>query len=167
MLIGHAEAVDQAAQRIATQGPLSELTRSAVQRQADSDFWAVGSAKLLDAQTASAGMKRFSLTASTRDRFASDTAFEFDGVPDADTLRTWLASLGGATIEGSAVHVRVSMEPDEAPQWFPQIAVSPLGQRLGTLVKAARYLPARDATSTGRTKPVIYGLDSGPKEVNQ
>jgi hypothetical protein len=167
MLMGNAEAVDQVAQRIATQGSLAELTRRAQWLQADSDFWAVGSSKLLDAQTASAGMKRFSLMVSTRDRFASDTAFEFDGAPDADKLRTWLASLGGATIEGSAVHVRVSMEPDEAPQWFPQIGVSPLGQRLGTLVKAARYLPARDATSTGRTKPGIYGLDSGPKEVNQ
>jgi hypothetical protein len=111
-------------------------------------------------------MKRFSLMVSTRDQFASDTAFEFDGAPDANKLRTWLASLGGAAIEGNMVHVRMLLEADEVPQKFPQIGVSPLGQRLGALIKAAQYLPARDA-NPGHAKPVIYGLDSGPKEVNQ
>jgi hypothetical protein len=51
-------------------------------------------------------------------------------------------------------------------QRFGQIAASPLGQRLGVLAETARYLPAPDS-SVPKTKPVIYGLDDGPKEVHQ
>ena len=40
-------------------------------------------------------------------------------------------------------------------------------QRLADLVKAARYLPVRDNAVPKRSGPVIYGLDGGPKEVNQ
>ena len=72
----------------------------------------------------------------------------------------WPATLGGASIEGNMVHVSISMEADEVQQRFGQIAASLLGQRLGTLVKAARYLPvarrgiripaAADEVSAGR-----------------
>jgi hypothetical protein len=34
-------------------------------------------------------------------------------------------------------------------------------------VAAAKYLPARDTSVPKQTKPVIYGLDEGPKVVNQ
>jgi hypothetical protein len=43
MLIGHADAVDQATQRIAMKAPLTELTQAAQARQATSEFWAIGS----------------------------------------------------------------------------------------------------------------------------
>ena len=59
------------------------------------------------------------------------------------------------------------MEGDEAQQKFGQVAGSPLGQRLAALVEAARYLPARDITVPKHAKPMIYGLDGGPKEVNR
>jgi hypothetical protein len=94
-------------------------------------------------------------------------AFEFNQVPDANTLRMWPATLGGATIEGNVVHARMSMEAAEMEQKFGPIAASPLGQSLAALIKAARYLPVRGTTETRHTKPVIYGLDGGPKEVNQ
>jgi hypothetical protein len=167
MLIGRAEAVDQALQRIATDAPLTEWARQAKQRQASSDFWAVGSAKLAGQEAAKAGVKTFSVTASMRDGLTSDAAFEFEGVPDPSALRTWPAALGEATIDGNAVAMRVSMEADEVQRMFPQLAASLLGQRLGALIQAARYLPARDSNGAARTKPVIYGLDDGPKEVKQ
>jgi hypothetical protein len=153
MLLGHTEAVDRAVQRIAKDGPPAELTSLAEELHANSELWAIG--------PASEGVKRSSLTVSIRDGITSDMAFEFDRVPDANALQ------GGATIEGNVVHVRTSMEADEVQQKFPQIAVSPLGQRLGSLVMAARYFPGRGAIGTGHTKPVIYGLDGGPKELNQ
>jgi hypothetical protein len=141
VLLGHAAAVDQALQRIAVEGPPAEL-------QTDSEFWAAGPAGL-------AGVKRVSLTVSIRDRVTSDVAFEFDGVPDASKLP---ATLGDAVIEGNTVHVRAG---------DGQIAGSPLGQRLVSLVMAARYLPQRGLAGAAHAKPVIYGLDSGPKEVNR
>jgi hypothetical protein len=115
----------------------------------------------------SAGLKRFSLTLSIRDRLTSDAAFEFNGVPDANTLEMWPVTPGGVAIDGNVVHVRMAMEADEVPQKLGLIALSPLGQRLATLVTAARYLPVRDTTLPKQAKPVIYGLDDGPKEVNQ
>jgi hypothetical protein len=167
MLVGHAGVVDQAARRIAMKVPLADLTRLAEERQASSEFWAIGSAGLVGPQAVSSGVKRFSLTVSIQNRLTSDMAFEFNGVPSATTLRTWQTKLGAATLEGSEVHVRMSMEGDEVQQKFGKIAASPVGQRLAALVKAARYLPMRDTTIPKQTKPMIYGLDDGPKEVNQ
>jgi hypothetical protein len=166
MLVGHADAVDQAAQRIAMKVPPAELTRLAEERQASSEFWAIGAPGLVGQQAVSAGVKRFSLTVSIQNRFTSDLAFEFNGVPSANTLRTWQTKLGAATLEGNVVHVRMSMEGDEVQQKFAKITASPIGQRLAVLVAAARYLPVRDTTVPKQTKPVIYGLDGGPKEVN-
>jgi hypothetical protein len=167
MLVGHPDAVDQAAHRIAINGPLAESTRLAVERQATSDFWALGSPGLVGPQAVNARVKRFSLTVSIRNRFSSDMSFEFDRAPAADTLRLWQTTLGAATLEGSVVHVRMSMEADEVQQKFGQIAASPVGQRLAALVKAAQYLPMRDTSVSKHSKPVIYGLDDGPREVNQ
>jgi hypothetical protein len=167
MLVGHADAVDQAIQRIAMNGPPTELTRLAEERQASSEFWAIGSAGLVGPGVVSAGMKRFLLTVWIRDRVTSDVAFEFNGVPSANTLRTWQAKLGNATVEGDAVHLRVSMEAAEVQQMLRQTAASPLGQGLAALVEAARYLPVRDTTAPMRAKPMIYGLDDGPREVKQ
>jgi hypothetical protein len=165
MLVGHADAVDQAIQRLGIKGPPSELTRLAEGRQARSEFWAIASPGLVGPQAVSAGIKRLSLTVWIRDSVTSDVTFEFNGVPSANTLRTWQAKLGNATVEGNAVHLRMSMEAAEVQRMFGQTAASPLGQGLAVLVVAARYLPV-PAFPT-RTKPMIYGLDGGPKEVNQ
>ena len=167
MLVGHPDAVDQAAQRIAMNNPAAELTRLAQERQSNSDFWAIGPAALVGPQAVSAAAKRFTLTVSMRDRLTSDLAFEFDRAPDPDALRTWLSTLGPATLEGNVVHVRMSMEADEVRQRFGQIAASPVGQRMASLVLAARYLPVRHTIVPNNTRPVIYGLDGGPREVNQ
>lgn len=71
ILIGRADAVDQAVQRLSMASPLGELAGMAFQRQADSDFWAVGSAKLAGPEAVTAGVKLFSLTASIRDRLTA------------------------------------------------------------------------------------------------
>jgi predicted RNase H-like HicB family nuclease len=147
--------------------PLGELAGVALNRQADSEFWAVGSAKLAGPEAVTAGVKLFSLTASIRDRLTSDTAFEFNGVPEASAIRAWFSTLADAKIEGNVVHVRMSKDADETGQSFGQIAVSPLGQRLGALIKSARYLPVRDTATTVHTKPVIYGLDDGPRHLER
>lgn len=165
MLIGQEEAVDQAAQRISMGSPRSELTRLAEQLSANSEFWAVGSGQLAGPQAVSAGVKRFSLAMAIRDRLTSEAVFEFNQPPDASMLRAWPATYGTATIEGRLVHARMSMEAGEMQQRFSQIAASPLGQNLAALVKSARNLPACCALVTRHTKAVIYGLDSGPKEV--
>jgi hypothetical protein len=167
LLIGHAEAVDQAAQRILSASPLGELAGMAQQRQGNSDFWAAGSVKVSSQEAVAAGVKRFSLTASMQDRLTGDTAFEFNAAPDANAIQPWMNTLGDARIEGSIVHAGISMDANETRQNFDKIAVSPLGQRLAVLIKSARDLPVRDSATTVHTKPVIYGLEDGAKEVSQ
>jgi len=167
MLLGQAEAVEQAVQQIATAAPPAAVTRFAEERQASSDFWVLGPAGMLGPSAVSAGVNRFLLTVSLRDRLTIDAAFEFIGAPDANTLRQWQTTFGAVTLESDVVHVRASMDTDEAQRKFGQIAASPLGERLAGLVKAARYLPARDTTLPKQSRPMIYGLDGGPREINQ
>ena len=166
ILFGHAGAVDEAVQRMTAKSPPTELTCLAGQWPRNSQFWAVGSAGLVGPQAVSAGVKRFSLAVSIGNRFTSDLALEFEGVPSADAVGMWQTRRGAATLEGNVVHVRTSIEADEVEQRFGEIAASPLGQRLAALVEAGRYLPVRDSTVPRKSKPVIYGLDGGPKEVN-
>src|SRR5258706_3466720 len=151
MLVGHADAVELAVQRIEVEEPPADRTRLGEGWQADGECWAMGSGGLAGPQAVSAGMKRFLLTVATRERISSNVALEFDGVPDANTLKLWPATLGGATIEGHMVHVRISMEGDELQQRLDEIAASPLARRLAALVGAARYLPGRPRV----TKPTI------------
>jgi hypothetical protein len=92
----------------------------------------------------SAGLKRFLLTVALRERVVSDLAFEFNGAPNAGTVGTWPTMLGAGTVDGNALHVRTSMETDEVRRKFGQIVDSPLGERLATLIEAARYLPVGD-----------------------
>ena len=97
LLMGNADAVDQASQRLASvDNPLGELQGMAQQRPGESEFWAAGSAKLAGQAAAGAGVKRFELIASMLDRFACDTVFEFDAAPDPSAIRTWLSTLGGS-----------------------------------------------------------------------
>jgi hypothetical protein len=170
VLMGTAEAVDQAAQRMSMDIALGdialgELARLAQLRPADCEFWEAGSAKLAGKEAVSAGVQRFELTASMQDRLSSETAFEFDAAPDPGAIRPWLSTLGDAKIEGNAVHLTTSLDADATRRNLSQIAVSPLGQRLATILAAARYLPVRDSGTTVHTHPVIYGLDGGPREV--
>jgi len=165
ILVGHADAVDQALQRIATNSPLSESTRLAQERQLNSEFWAVGSGRFVGPPADSTGLQRFALAFSGQDRLATDATFEFNTAPAADPLPFW-PTPGGPMIENNAVHTQKSMEGDEAQQSVGQMANSALGQRLAALVTAGRYLPFRDITVLKKTKPVIYGLDDGPKVIN-
>jgi hypothetical protein len=167
MLVGHTDAVDGALQRMAAGGPLMEVSKLAEQRQAASEFWAIGSAASLGPGAASAGVKRFSMTVYLRDRLTTDLAVEFQGLPDPNTLKNLEKSMGPSTLEGNALHARTSLEFSEAEQKFGTILASPVGQKLGDLVEAARYLPARETKPINASKPVIYGLDDGPRVVNQ
>jgi hypothetical protein len=168
MLIGHSDAVDQAVRRIA--GPpnwQSDIARDAAARQAASEFWAIGAPGLAGPQAAGSGLRKFYVTVSIRDRFISDIAFEFNAVPPPNTIKTMQTSMGAVTVEANIVHLRTSMEADEVQRKFASIATSPFGERLSALVAAAKYLPVRDTSVPKQTKPVIYGLDDGPKVVNQ
>jgi len=150
VLIGLAEDVDQAMQRIAADGPLTELAGLARHNQANGNFWAAGA---LNGE-----MKRFSLTASMRDRLNSDIAFEFTHPPDANTT---LPAFGTSSIQGNTVHVKMSLEGEDVEQSLTELATTPLGRYLGILVKSGRYLPTGDGKS--RPKPVIRGLNEEPK----
>ena len=88
MMVGHAEAVNQALQRIATKAPLTELMRLAEQQRANTDFWVTG----------------------------GDTVIEFSGVPDANAVRMWSARAGAVTINGYTIQTGVSMEAAEVQQ---------------------------------------------------
>lgn len=167
MLVGHADAVDQAARRIAGPNWPSDLTRDAQARQAASEFWAIGSPALAGPQAAGSGLRKFYLTVSIRNRFISDVAFEFNAIPPVATVRQMQTAMGALTLEGNTAHLRMSMEAAEVQQKFASIAASPFGQRLSDLIAAAKYIPARDTAVPKQTKPVIYGLDDGPRVVNQ
>ena len=164
ILVGHADAVDQAVQRIAINAPLSESTRLAQERQLNSEFWAVGSGRFIGPQAEGTRLQRFSLALSVQDRLASAAIFEFNGVPGAAALPFW-PTLGDAAIQDNVVHNLTSTEGDEAQQRVGQMANSSLGRHLVALITVARYLPTRDITVLKQTKPVIYGLDSGPRVV--
>jgi hypothetical protein len=48
-----------------------------------------------------------------------------------------------------------------------QIVAGPVGEQLSALVEAAQHLPRRDIEVLKQTSPVIFGLEGGPKVVNQ
>ncbi len=162
ILFGVPAAVDLAVQRIATQAPLLDTGRFAEQQQNESEIWAIRSNRLLGQQAMRAGVKQFSLAVSIQDRLLSDQAWELNHAPEAGA---WPANITGAVIEGNLVHVRGAMAIDDVQEKFGVIAATSLAQDLGTLVKLARYFPA--PTPVTHTKPVIDGLDDGPKEVRQ
>jgi hypothetical protein len=167
MLMGLNAAVDNASQRITTKAPLTELELLAGEYQNGSEFWALGSGRLLGEQGASAGVKRFSMAISILDRLTVDQAYELDRAPQPNAPRAWPANISGAVMDGNVVHVRSSIDIDEVAEKFPPIAGGKLGQNLGSLVKFARYLPERQNAVIDQSKPVIYGLDDGPKVVKQ
>jgi len=168
MLVGHADAVNQAMQRIAMKSSPTELMGLAEERQASGEFWAIESASALGPQAPSMGVKRFMLTVWIRDRLTSDVSLELNGAPTANALRKWQTQFGStATVEGNAIHARAQMDAVEDQQKVSQLADGPLKPSLAALVEAARYLPVRDNTVPKQTKPIIYGLDGGPREVNQ
>ena len=156
MLIGPAQAVDQAAQRIAADGPLPELARLAAKRQANGDIWVASS---IDPEAVKAGAKRLVVTASMRDRLTGDSVFEFSQAPDAKTIEKLPVGPGITSVEGNKVHVKMSVEIDKVQPSLAEIAGTPLGEYLWVLVKAGRYVPARDPAKA-LPKPKIAGMDS-------
>jgi len=164
LLLGHSEAVDEAMQRMADEEPAADLTRLAVQRQGNSDFWVVGSGKLLGGGVESLGLKWFSVVASVQERLSTDELFEFNAPPDPNAFRR-LPLFAKATLEGNLLHVRTYVEPSDLQQRFADIAGSLVGERLAAVVNIAQHVPASHAPATEKSKPVIYGLDSGPTEL--
>jgi hypothetical protein len=158
VLIGQAEAVDQAIQRMAKDDPPSQLMRLAMRRQAGNEFWAIGFAGLAGPQAEGTKVKGFSMGVSIRDRLTSALALEFDGPPDAKALAAWAPAVKGP-IEDNVVHVITTIEANEVQQKLDQIAASPVGGNLTALVKPTRYLPVHDASVPKQAKPKIYGLD--------
>jgi hypothetical protein len=156
LLVGPADAVDQAVQRLAKDDPPGELMRVAMKRQAVNEFWAIGFAAGLDAEHAK--VKSFSMQLLVRDHITSALALEFREPPDAKTLGAWAPALKAVT-EGNLVHVTTMMEADEVQQKLSQIAASPIGEHLAALVKPTAYLPIHEATAPEPAKPKIYGLD--------
>ena len=156
LLVGQADAVDQAVQRLAKDDPPGELMRVAMKRQAVNEFWAIGFAAGLDAEHAK--VKSFSMQLLVRDHVTSALALEFNEPPDAKTLGAWAPALKAVT-EGNLVHVTTMMEADEVQQKLSQIAASPIGEHLAALVKPTVYLPIHEATAPVQEKPKIYGLD--------
>jgi hypothetical protein len=156
MLIGPADAVDQAAQRIAADGPLTELARLAGKRQANGDIWVASSAA---PDAVKAGAKRLVVAASMRDRLTGDSVFEFSQAPDAKTIGMLPVGPGITSVDGNKVHVKMSVEIDKVQPSLAEIAVTPLGEYLWVLVKAGKYVPSRDPAKA-QPKPKIAGLDS-------
>jgi hypothetical protein len=156
LLIGPAEAVDQAAQRIVADGPLPELARLAVKRQSNGDIWIASST---DADAVKAGAKRMVVTASMRDRLTGDAIFEFSQPPDAKAIDLLPVGPGVTSVDGNKVHVKMSVEIDKVQPSLADIAATPLGEYLWVLVKAGKYVPARDPAKA-LPKPKIAGLDS-------
>jgi hypothetical protein len=165
LLIGHIEQVDQALRRMQYNFPPSELAQVAQQYQSANEFWVTGSPALIGPQAQSQGVRHFSLAVSIRNRMTSDLAIEFMGAPNAQILAALQQSLGAITLEGNTVHLRSSMEANEVAQRFGAVVDGPFGQPLGALIESAKYLPERDHTAPRQTKPVIYGLDDGPRVV--
>src|SRR5262245_13897022 len=116
MLFGHAEAVDDALRRIATQAMPAGSVEFAEEWQATSEIWVIGSPGLVGPEAVNAGVKRFWMTLAVRDRLSSDLAFEFDAAPGVDTVQALQTALGPATVEGTAIHTRVSVNAAEARQ---------------------------------------------------
>ncbi len=156
LLVGQADAVDQAVQRLAKDDPPGEMMRVAMKRQAINEFWAIGFAAGLDAEHAK--VKSFSMQLLIRDHITSALALEFNAPPDAKALGAWAPALK-AVVEGNLVHVTTMMEADEVQQKLSQIAASPIGENLAGLVKPTLYLPIPAATAPELAKPKIYGLD--------
>ena len=142
MLLGNADAVDQALRRIRTNSAPGELAWLAAQRSATSDLWAVGTPALAGQQAVSNGVKRLSLGVSIQDGLTADIAFEFATSPTAAKLRAMQGPIGKASIEGASIHLRMAMEPAELQQKLPEIAAA-IGPQLGILLNVGHQPPAQ------------------------
>lgn len=165
MLLGHAGAVDQAISRIGWKSPLDDRARLATQYQAASELWTFAPAALAGPDAVAAGVRRVSVAISVRDRLTSEVAFEFGGTPNPETLRRMSTRLAGATLAGNTLIARSALEPGEANRKLDELVAGPLGPQFGALIQAARSLPSRAVPAGKLEKPVIYGLEDGPKVV--
>lgn len=163
LLLGETKAVEEASKRLAMNGDIGELPLAALYRTSG-DVWLAGSAKLARPEAVSAGVKRFEQTASWDGRLTIDTVYEFADVPDAAPIKPWLDTLGNVAIDGPSVHSFTALSANEVTGNFAPFAASPLGRQLAAMVGLAHRLPVQDAAGTVHTRPVIIGLDGGPRE---
>ena len=159
ILAGDAESVDRALERLAADGPLSDLAALALERQGNSDVWVAGSGKMAVSRPIDGEIARFSIAASIQEQFNADLLLDFKRVPDAGVIRNWPRMMHTVTFDGDIAHISIRMEGDEVLRRFDEIAASLVGERLGALLAAARHIPATSANTAGHDKPVVYGLD--------
>ena len=158
MLIGPADAVDRALQRMAKADAPGEMMRLAIARQANNEFWAIGFAGTASPATASTKVQGFSVEVSIRERFTSELSVEFSTPPDAKALEAWAPALKAA-IEGNVVHASTTLEANEIDQKLGTLAACPIGEHMMALLKPTRYLPVQEASAPKPAKPKIFGLD--------
>ena len=162
IVIGPAAVVDQALQRMATDLPPTESMRWMMKRQASTDFWRSGA---IAVPPATGDKLQSVLTVSIDDHFSSDLALEFPKPPEAATLAALPPTLKGI-VENNVVHVRAAAESDEVQPKLSKLFVTPTGDSLAVLITSIRYLPVHDPAIPKQAKPVIYGLEDGPQELN-
>lgn len=165
VLIGPSAAVEEASRRLLAGDGLAGFPLAAQHRPADAAFWMIGSATLAGSDAVAAGAKQFDLAASLADPLSIVTTFHFDAAPAPAAIRPWLNTLGGVSVQGQIIRAKLSLDQSGLQQDSTQLAASPLSVGLAAVIRSARYLPVRDNAATVHTKPVIYGLDDGPREL--
>jgi hypothetical protein len=134
---------------------LPELDSGWKSERAGASTMLIGSTEAVDQSllriATQSGLGEFASIAEQRHAAAEFWAIGSDA-PAVDVLLRWSVASGNSSA-------------DELESSLKEIVSSPLGQRLGILVKAARKLPGRDSKTDPR--PVIYGLEGGPREVKQ
>ena len=151
LLFGNGVAVDQALQRLTARPTI------AAEAHTSDEFWAVLSPVLLGSDAEKAGVKRLTLSMTLSDRVGTEASFELSASPDP---QRWPASLPGASVDGTVVHLKNSLDAAALAETLSRLGA---GQGLGALAKVARSLPTNQID---RSKPVIYGLDDGPRQLS-
>ncbi len=142
--------VDLAIERLNKDVPLPELARTAT-RLANGDLWAASNGN-------APGLKKVSVFASMRSRPTSDSVFEFVQPPDGNAIAALASGPGLVSVQGSTVHVKMSLDAENVQANVPDLATAPLGEYIGVLFRARRYILAGDPAKS-QPKPKIAGLD--------
>ena len=149
MLVGHADSVDQAMQRMASATPISAMALTAARIRQGVPFWAVGSPASVWSDAS--GFRAFYLRGWIQDRLQVDLILESGGrEPSPATLKN-LQAVAGATMTLDGNNVRLTFPVDPR-------STGPLGSNFAALIESARLIPPRDLKSAKR-KPTISGLE--------
>jgi hypothetical protein len=158
LLFGDAGSVDQALERLKSQAP------AASGQKVNEPIWAVLSRALLGPQEEKAGVERITVSVAMSDRLSIDSSYELSAPADK---QAWPASMPGATVDGNGVHWKSSVEAPALEETLARLGSDPAGRSLGALAGVARSLPTNQPAPIDHSKPVIYGLDDGPRQLNR